>query len=144
MAHSGLAFQCALRHNPCLEDQSPGKSRDKDNGTAQSAGLRQPEAETQLRVIVMDPAWHRFVPRVGLLVARAAQAVGIAAPSGVSVVLADDRLVRGLNARHRGKNKAHQCADLRTSGARNWFWPLASSGGRRRRPVGAWRIIWRT
>lgn len=29
-----------------------------------------------------------------------------ACPAGVSVVLADDRLVRGLNARHRGRNKA--------------------------------------
>jgi probable rRNA maturation factor len=53
----------------------------------------------------MDPAWRRFVPRVDVLVARAAQAVGVAAPLGVSVVLADDRLVRGLNTRHRGKNK---------------------------------------
>jgi probable rRNA maturation factor len=65
----------------------------------------EPEAETQLRVIVMDPAWRRFVPRVDVLVARAAQVMGVASPPGVSVVLADDRLVRGLNARHRGKNK---------------------------------------
>jgi probable rRNA maturation factor len=64
------------------------------------------EAETQLRVIVMDPAWRRFVPRVAALVSRAARVAGIAAPFGVSVVLADDRLVRGLNARHRGRNKA--------------------------------------
>ena len=59
------------------------------------------EAETQLRVIVMDPAWHRFVPRVVTLVSRAARVAGVAA----SVVLADDRLVRELNARHRGRNK---------------------------------------
>jgi probable rRNA maturation factor len=68
------------------------------------------EAETQLRVIVIDPAWRRFVPRVVVLVSRAARVAGIAAmpacPAGVSVVLADDRLVRGLNARHRGRNKA--------------------------------------
>jgi len=49
----------------------------------------------------MDPAWRRFVPRVVALVSRAARAAGGAA----SVVLADDRLVRGLNARHRGQNK---------------------------------------
>jgi probable rRNA maturation factor len=63
------------------------------------------EAETQLRVIVMDPAWCRFVPHVVALVSRAAQVAGLAAASGVSVVLADDRLVRDLNARHRGRNK---------------------------------------
>jgi probable rRNA maturation factor len=63
-------------------------------------------AETQLRVVIMDPAWHRFVPRADLLVSRAVTVAGVAAPSGVSVVLAGDRLVRGLNARHRGRNKA--------------------------------------
>jgi probable rRNA maturation factor len=59
------------------------------------------EAETQLRVIVMDPAWRRFVPRVAALVSRAARVAGVAG----SVVLANDRLVRGLNARHRGRNR---------------------------------------
>jgi probable rRNA maturation factor len=63
------------------------------------------EAETQFRVIVMDPAWRRFVPHVVALVSRAALVAGLAAASGVSVVLADDRLVRDLNARHRGRNK---------------------------------------
>ncbi|MGA3003820.1 MAG: rRNA maturation RNase YbeY [Acetobacteraceae bacterium] len=53
----------------------------------------------------MDPAWRRFVPRVVALVSRAALVAGLAAASGVSVVLADDRLVRELNARHRGRNK---------------------------------------
>jgi len=53
----------------------------------------------------MDPAWRRFVPRVAMLAARAARVAGIAAHAGVSIVLADDRLVRGLNARHRGRNK---------------------------------------
>jgi probable rRNA maturation factor len=61
------------------------------------------EAEAKLRVIVMDPAWRRFVPRADALVSRAMQ---VAAPGAASVVLADDRLVRGLNARHRGRNKA--------------------------------------
>jgi len=59
------------------------------------------EAETQLRVIVMDPAWYRFVPRADLLVSRAARVAGMVA----SIVLADDRLVRDLNTRHRGRNK---------------------------------------
>ena len=59
------------------------------------------EAETQLRVIVMDPAGYRFVPRADLLVSRAARVAGMVA----SIVLADDRLVRDLNTRHRGRNK---------------------------------------
>jgi probable rRNA maturation factor len=63
------------------------------------------EAETQLRVIVMDPAWRRFVPRAAALVSRAALVAGVTVFGEVSVVLADDRLVRGLNARHRGRNK---------------------------------------
>src|SRR5512141_1058341 len=82
--------------------------------------LCQQGAETQPRVIVMDPAWHRFVPRAAALVSRAVQVAGAAAVaeasrgnggSGttgigeISVVLADDRLVRDLNARHRGRNK---------------------------------------
>ena len=50
----------------------------------------------------MDPAWRRFVPRVDALVARCAQA---AKSEGMTVVLAGDRLVRGLNMRHRGRNK---------------------------------------
>lgn len=49
----------------------------------------------------MDPAWRRFVPRVVALVSRAARVAGVAG----SVVLADDRLVRELNARHRGRNR---------------------------------------
>ena len=58
-------------------------------------------AETQLRVIVLDPAWHRFVPRAAVLVRRAASVAGAAA----TIVLAGDRMVRDLNNRHRGQNK---------------------------------------
>ncbi len=58
----------------------------------------------------MDPAWHRFVPRVQAFAARAAWAAGVGTVEGralaeTSIVLADDRLVRDLNTRHRGKNK---------------------------------------
>ena len=60
-----------------------------------------PEAQIEPRVIIIDPAWHRFVPRVRALVARAARTAG----ADASVVLAGDRLVRGLNARHRGRDK---------------------------------------
>jgi probable rRNA maturation factor len=63
------------------------------------------EAETSTRVIVIDPAWRRFVPRIDAFALRCARAASTPDNSGVSVVLADDRLVRGLNARHRGQNK---------------------------------------
>lgn len=63
------------------------------------------EAEALPRVIVMDPAWRRFVPRVDALVSRCARVASMADHNAVNVVLADDRLVRGLNARHRGQNK---------------------------------------
>jgi probable rRNA maturation factor len=53
----------------------------------------------------MDPAWRRFVPRVDALASRCARVAGMPDNSGVSVVLADDRLVRDLNARHRRQNK---------------------------------------
>ena len=52
-------------------------------------------------VIVAEPAWRRVVPRAESIAARAVRAAG----GRGSVVLADDRLVRRLNARHRGKNK---------------------------------------
>jgi probable rRNA maturation factor len=61
----------------------------------------QQEAENQPRVIVMDPAWRRFVPRADALAMRCVRVAGVTA----SVVLANDRLVRGLNARHRGRDK---------------------------------------
>ncbi len=57
----------------------------------------------------MDPTWRRVVPRLVSLVSRAARVAEYAAPAGnppaINVVLADDRLVRDLNARHRGRNK---------------------------------------
>ena len=49
----------------------------------------------------MDPAWHRFVPGAHALVVRSAMIAGVRA----DVVLANDRLVRDLNTRHRGRNK---------------------------------------
>jgi probable rRNA maturation factor len=54
-----------------------------------------------VEVIVTEPAWRRLVPGAAAVAARAARAAG-----GVgTVVLAGDRAVRRLNARHRGRNK---------------------------------------
>ncbi len=56
---------------------------------------------SQPEIIVADPAWRRFVPRLRIVVTRAAHAAGL---SG-TILLADDRTVRRLNARDRGRNK---------------------------------------
>jgi probable rRNA maturation factor len=53
-------------------------------------------------IIVADPAWRRLVPKVEKVVARAAGAAG----ANGTIVLAGDRTVRKLNARHRGRDKA--------------------------------------
>ncbi|MBN9563002.1 MAG: rRNA maturation RNase YbeY [Alphaproteobacteria bacterium] len=63
-------------------------------------GSRGP-ASAGIPVIVADVAWRRFVPRAEHVATRAARAAGAAG----SVVLADDRTVKRLNARHRGRNK---------------------------------------
>lgn len=67
----------------------PGCSR------ARSAG------PASVRVIVADPAWRRLVPRAEAVALRAAAAAGTEA----TLLLADDRTVRRLNARDRGKDK---------------------------------------
>jgi len=52
-------------------------------------------------IVVAEPAWHRLVPGAEAVVRRAARAAGMQA----TVVLATDRFVRRLNARHRGQNR---------------------------------------
>ncbi|MBV9756208.1 MAG: rRNA maturation RNase YbeY [Alphaproteobacteria bacterium] len=52
-------------------------------------------------IIVADRAWRRVVPGAASIAARAAAAAGGAG----SIVLASDREVKRLNARHRGRNK---------------------------------------
>jgi probable rRNA maturation factor len=54
-----------------------------------------------VEVIVADPAWHRLIPGAGAIALRAARAAGMEG----TVVLSSDRVVRDLNARHRGRNK---------------------------------------
>lgn len=66
-------------------------------------GLHEPPgiAEVIPAVIVEDVRWRRMVPRVEALVRRAAAAAGGAG----SVLLTDDRAVRRLNCRYRGRDK---------------------------------------
>jgi probable rRNA maturation factor len=53
-------------------------------------------------VIVAAPGWRRLVRNASKVAARAAR---IGAETSVSVVLADDRTLRRLNARDRGRDK---------------------------------------
>lgn len=52
-------------------------------------------------VIVAEPRWHRLVPGAARLAARAVRVGGVAP----TILLADDRTVRRLNARDRGRNR---------------------------------------
>ncbi len=73
-------------------------------GLAVPGGVPPPAASPRtgaIEVILADPAWHRFVPRAEALARRAAAAAGARA----TVLLADDRLVRRLNARDRGRDR---------------------------------------
>ncbi len=53
------------------------------------------------RITVDDPAWRRAIRGPERIARRVLDGLG----SDASVVLASDRLVRRLNARHRGRNK---------------------------------------
>jgi probable rRNA maturation factor len=54
-----------------------------------------------IQVIVAEPAWRRLVRHADTVAARAARAAGARG----TVVLAADRTLRGLNRRHRGRDK---------------------------------------
>ena len=56
-------------------------------------------------VVVLDAAWTRALPGVERLVRRAARAAIGSAMKSLTVALADDKRVRVLNKRDRGKDK---------------------------------------
>ena len=62
---------------------------------------RGPAREAGPDIIIDDAGWRRLVPRAEQVARRAARAAGGAG----TIMLASDRTVRGLNARHRGRNK---------------------------------------
>jgi probable rRNA maturation factor len=59
------------------------------------------KGEESPAITVADRGWHRLVPRAEALATRI---VRMTATKG-AVILASDRLVRGLNTLHRGRNK---------------------------------------
>ncbi len=66
-----------------------------------AAEHEQSRISAEITVIVAEPAWYRLVPRVEAVVLRAARAAGMEG----TVILADDAVVRRLNALHRQQNK---------------------------------------
>ncbi|MDQ2802389.1 MAG: rRNA maturation RNase YbeY [Pseudomonadota bacterium] len=58
------------------------------------------DSSDTINVLVAEPAWRRLVPRAATIAFRAARAAGM--PS--TIVLTDDRTVRRLNTRDRGRN----------------------------------------
>ena len=69
---------------------------DSRSGPAPAGSCNSPAA-----IVVVERKWRRVIPRAERLAARAALVAGGAG----SVVLASDREVKRLNARHRGRNK---------------------------------------
>ena len=60
---------------------------------------------TRVDVVVLDPAWRKALPGVERLVRKAARAATNNRKRSLTIVLADDRRVRALNARDRRKDK---------------------------------------
>src|SRR6202007_594271 len=81
----------ARTRRPASKAMDPGASR-----SPAQAGIRD-----EVSVIVAEPAWRRLGPHADHIAARAARAAGVRG----TVVLAADRMVHRLNARHRGRNK---------------------------------------
>jgi probable rRNA maturation factor len=56
-------------------------------------------------VVLLDPAWIKLLPGVERLVRKAARAAVGNRKRSLTIALADDKRVRALNARDRGKDK---------------------------------------
>src|SRR5690348_12366146 len=65
-----------------------------------SSGPASAGIHDEVSVIVAEPGWRRLVRGADMVAARAARAAGARG----TVVLAADRMVKRLNARHRGRN----------------------------------------
>ncbi len=78
--------------------------KDRKPSPATAGHLPNPAA-IGIEIVVAAPAWRRHVPRAERLARRAASVAAGPAMAATSVMLADDRTVRRLNARHRGRDK---------------------------------------
>ena len=62
-------------------------------------------SRTAVDVVLLDPAWAKALPGVERLVRKAARAALGRRKKSLTVALSDDRRVRALNKRDRGKDK---------------------------------------
>jgi probable rRNA maturation factor len=63
------------------------------------------KSKASCTVVVLDPGWAKALPDVERLVRRAARAAIGAKARSLTVALSDDRRLRALNKRDRGKDK---------------------------------------
>ncbi len=75
-----------------------------------------PAAAAGVTILVLDPRWRRLVAAPERLVRRAAATLP-RGEDGVTIVLASDRMVRRLNARHRGRDKPTNVLTFPPAGA---------------------------
>ena len=66
---------------------------------------RRPAPSVSCAVVLLDLAWTKLLPGVERLVRKAARAAVGNRKRSLTIALADDRRVRALNARDRGKDK---------------------------------------
>jgi probable rRNA maturation factor len=62
-------------------------------------------SRTAVSVVLLDPAWTKVLPGVDRLVRKTARAALGKRKRSLNIALADDRRVRALNARDRGRDK---------------------------------------
>lgn len=92
-------------------NDDPDSSRSR-GAQPEGAGSATPSADTEIAILVEHAAWPAAVPESAALARRAAAATlaaaGPAVAAGVelSVVLADDALLRRLNREYRGRDRA--------------------------------------
>ncbi len=86
---------------PRAQARSPGPNGSGSGAPGPSGVQRQSLCPPEATLLIEEVCWHRYVRGVGGVVARAARAAGGAA----TVVLSNDREVKRLNWRFRGRNK---------------------------------------
>jgi probable rRNA maturation factor len=79
----------------------PGSSRVPAKAGTQISG----RAKAASEIVVAEPRWRRFIANAEAIAGRAARTAFLHGAAPATVMLASDRAVKQLNARHRGRNK---------------------------------------
>ena len=114
----------------------PGSRRPGRRATGSKAGIRSGDGE--ITVLLASQGWRSAVPRPEELARRAAAAAleEAGARGAITVLLADDAVVKRLNGRHRAKAKPTNVLSF-PAGAPGYLGDVALALGVVRRP--AWR-----